>query len=112
VQDGRDAKVSAEMAGIAGEGGERVGGGVEGERVDQPRVALGERVESVGEGEDQDVTRLAGNLARVGLRLLGPQDSRDDSPLAVIERHMCNTPKGPPPATMRWVRLVLQCRLA
>ena len=41
------------MAGIAGEGGEGVGGGMEEEGVDRPRVPLGEGVEGVGQGEDE-----------------------------------------------------------
>jgi hypothetical protein len=36
VQDGRDPEVAAEMAGIAAEGGEGVGGGVEEEGVEEP----------------------------------------------------------------------------
>jgi len=51
VQDGRDAEVAAEMAGIAAEGGERVGGGAEEEGVEEPGVPLGKGVEGMRKGE-------------------------------------------------------------
>ena len=41
------------MTGIAGEGGEGVRDGVEEEGVEHSRIALGERVQGVGQGEDQ-----------------------------------------------------------
>ena len=53
VQDGRAAEVAAEMAGIAAEGGEGVGGGVEEEGVEEPGVALREGVEGMRQGEDE-----------------------------------------------------------
>jgi hypothetical protein len=45
VQNRRAPEVPAEMAGIAREGGERVGHGVEEQRVDHAGIPLGERVE-------------------------------------------------------------------
>jgi hypothetical protein len=53
VQDRRAAEVAAEMAGIAGEGGEGVGDGVEEQGVERTGIALGERVEGVRQGKDQ-----------------------------------------------------------
>jgi len=53
VQDRRAAEVAAEMAGIAPEGGQGVGDGVEEQRVEDAGIALGERVERVRQGKDQ-----------------------------------------------------------
>src|SRR5439155_24864841 len=59
VEDRRAADVTAEMAWIAGEGGERGGDGAEEQRVDHAGIALRERVQGVRQGED-DVEVLPG----------------------------------------------------
>jgi hypothetical protein len=53
VQDRGGAEIPAEMAGIPGKGGERVGDRGEEQGVDHPGIALGERVQGVGQGEDE-----------------------------------------------------------
>jgi hypothetical protein len=52
VQDRGHADIAPEMAEIAAEAGEREGRGLKEEPVDEAGVALGERVERVGQGED------------------------------------------------------------
>jgi len=44
VQDRGGAEIPAELAGIASEGGERVGDGMEEEGIDEPGIPLGEGV--------------------------------------------------------------------
>ena len=53
VQDRGAAEVAAEMAGIAPEGGQGVGDGVEEQRVEDAGIALSERVKRMRQGEDQ-----------------------------------------------------------
>jgi hypothetical protein len=53
VQDRRAAEVAAEMAGIAAEGSEGVGDGLEEHRVEGAGSALGEGVEGMRQGEDE-----------------------------------------------------------
>ena len=76
VEDGRDADRAAEAAGIAAEGEQRVGGRPEQERVDHAWIALRERVERMGQGEDhmkvrnrQELRVTGRDPARTGLRL-------------------------------------------
>ena len=52
VQDGGDADGAAEVAGVAPEGEQGLGGRPEQERVEHPRIALRERIERVGQRED------------------------------------------------------------
>ena len=52
VQDGRDADRAAEVSRIAAEGEERLGGRPKQERVDHARIALRERIERMGQRED------------------------------------------------------------
>ena len=66
VEDGGDAEVTAEMARVAAEAQEGGGGGVEQETVEELGVALGERVEGVGQGEDDVEVRNGQDLTPTG----------------------------------------------
>jgi hypothetical protein len=66
VEDGGDAEVTAEMARVAAEAQEGGGGGVEQETVEELGVALGERVEGVGQGEDDVEVRNGQDLTPAG----------------------------------------------
>jgi hypothetical protein len=73
VEDGGDAEVTAEVARIAAEAGERGGGGLKEEPIDQVGVALGQRVERVGQREDDVEVRDGEQVGAPGLEpvLLG-----------------------------------------
>jgi hypothetical protein len=72
MQDGGHPHLTAEMPRVAAEAGERGGGGLKQQSVDQARVALRQRVEGVGyvarlaqkHGKGKALTLLAHKLAR------------------------------------------------
>lgn len=53
VQNRGTAELATEMARITAEGGEGGGDSAEEQRVEDAGIALGERVEGVGQGEDE-----------------------------------------------------------
>jgi hypothetical protein len=57
--------VPPQVSRVATEGEQGGGRGAEQQRVDHPRIPLGERIEHVGEGEDH---MEVGNREEVGLR--------------------------------------------
>lgn len=94
VEHGRDAELAAQVAGIAREGLERGDGALEQQGVDEARIALGERVESVGQREDdvevgdgQQLGSAGLDPARLGQRL---------APWAVsVSAGVVDGPRGP-----------------
>src|SRR5262245_30753274 len=64
VQNRGDADRAAEMPRVSPEGEQRVGGGTKEKRVDHARIALGEGIERMREGEDDVEVR---NRQEVGL---------------------------------------------
>jgi len=67
VQDGRHPHVAAEMAGIAGKGGEGRGGGAEEQVVEEPRVVGQQAIEGVRQREDDVEVFHGEELSAAGL---------------------------------------------